>query len=76
MSKQTKRQSLVETLSNTFIGTIGSFLITWLTLIFVKDIILASVITTVACTAWSIGRGYAVRRYFNKLNSEVSDGRV
>jgi hypothetical protein len=71
MSKQTKRQSLVETLSNTFIGTIGSFLITWLTLIFVKDIIIASAVTTIACTVWSILRGYAVRRYFNMKHSEV-----
>lgn len=62
---QSKAQSLKETLSNTFIGTIGSFLITWVTLFFIKDIVLASAITTVACTVWSISRGYAVRRYFN-----------
>lgn len=62
---QTKAQSLKETLSNTFIGTLGSFLITWVTLYFVKEIVLASAITTIACTVWSIGRGYAVRRYFN-----------
>lgn len=62
---QTKAQSLKETLSNTFIGTLGSFLITWVTLFFIKDIVLASAITTIACTVWSITRGYSVRRYFN-----------
>lgn len=67
---QTKAQSLKETLSNTFIGTVGSFLITWVTLFFVKDIILASLITTVACTVWSITRGYAVRRYFNNKQNQ------
>lgn len=68
---QSKRQSIKETLSNTFIGTLGSFLITWVTLHFVADIILASAITTVACTVWSIGRGYAVRRYFNNIKEKV-----
>ena len=68
---QTKAQSLKETLSNTFIGTLGSFLITWVTLYFVKEIVLASAITTIACTVWSIGRGYAVRRYFNKQQEKA-----
>ncbi|QYW06670.1 hypothetical protein uav_139 [Pseudomonas phage UAVern] len=62
---QTKAQSLKETLSNTFIGTIGSFLITWVTFHFITNIVLASAITTVLCTVWSIARGYFVRRYFN-----------
>lgn len=73
MSKQTKRQSLLETLSNTFIGTLGSFLITWVTLHFVKDIIAASAITTIACTVWSIARGYCVRRYFNKMHARQAE---
>lgn len=62
---QSKKQSLKETLSNTFIGTIGSFLITLVTMHFVKDLTLASAIATVGCTVWSIVRGYSVRRYFN-----------
>ncbi|ATW58255.1 hypothetical protein CNR37_00048 [Pseudomonas phage ventosus] len=62
---QSKAQSLKETLSNTFIGTIGSFLITWVTLHFITNIVVASAVTTVLCTLWSISRGYAVRRYFN-----------
>jgi hypothetical protein len=68
---QTKAQSLKETLSNTFIGTLGSFLITWVTLHFITNIVLASAITTIACTVWSIGRGYAVRRYFNKQQEKA-----
>jgi uncharacterized protein (DUF697 family) len=62
---QSKKQSLHETVTNTFVGTIGSFLITLVTLKFVTDIVLASAITTVACTAWSLLRGYTIRRYFN-----------
>lgn len=67
---QSRKQSLKETVSNTFLGTVGSFLITWVTLFFVKDIILASAITTVACTVWSLTRGYAVRRYFNSKQEQ------
>lgn len=67
---QSKAQSLKETLSNTFIGTLGSFLITWVTLHFITNIVLASAITTVLCTVWSIGRGYAVRRYFNNKQNQ------
>lgn len=69
---QSKAQSLKETLSNTFIGTLGSFLITWVTLFFIKDIVLASAITTIACTVWSITRGYAVRRYFNSKQEKTN----
>jgi len=68
---QSRAQSLKETLSNTFIGTVGSFLITWVTLHFITNIVLASAITTVLCTVWSIARGYAVRRYFNNKQSKV-----
>lgn len=67
---QSRTQSLKETLSNTFIGTLGSFFITWVTLHFITNIVLASAITTVLCTVWSIGRGYAVRRYFNNKQNQ------
>lgn len=29
--------------------------------------------TTLACTVWSIARGYAVRRYFNKQLTQAKD---
>jgi hypothetical protein len=65
---QSKKQSLKETLSNTGIGMVGSWIITMITFHFIKDITMASSVATVGCTVWSIGRGYCVRRYFNKLN--------
>lgn len=63
---QSKSQSLKETLSNTFIGTIGSFTITMITLQLFTNPVIISAVATIACTVWSITRGYAVRRYFNK----------
>ena len=62
---QSKRQSLIETLSNTFIGMAGSFGITMLTLAFFATPWIVAGVTTIACTILSIGRGYYVRRYFN-----------
>ena len=63
---QSKRQSLKETLTNTFTGMAGSFAITMLCLQVFHNQVAIAVSTTVACTVWSIGRGYAIRRYFNK----------
>lgn len=63
---QSKRQSLIETLSNTFIGMVGSFGIAMLTLSFFTTPWVVAAVTTIACTVWSVGRGYYVRRYFNK----------
>lgn len=62
---QTKRQSLKETLTNTFVGMAGSFAITMLCLQVFSNQLAIGVSTTVACTVWSIGRGYTLRRYFN-----------
>jgi len=67
---QSKKQSLKETLSNTGIGMVGSWIITMVTFHFIKDLTVASTIATIGCTVWSIGRGYCVRRYFNKLNQK------
>lgn len=67
---QSKKQSLKETLSNTGIGMVGSWIITMVTFHFIKDLTVASTIATIGCTIWSIGRGYCVRRYFNKLNQK------
>lgn len=62
---QSKAQSLKETMSNTGIGMVGSWIITMVTFHFIKDLTLASTVATIGCTVWSISRGYAVRRYFN-----------
>lgn len=67
---QSKKQSLKETLSNTGIGMVGSWIITMVTFHFIKDLTVASTIATIGCTIWSIGRGYCVRRYFNKQSEK------
>lgn len=63
---QTKRQSLKETLTNTFVGMAGSFAITMLCLQVFSNNTMIAVATTLLCTVWSILRGYSIRRYFNK----------
>ena len=84
---QSKKQSMKETLTNTFTGMAGSFAITMVCLwiftfdvtftipwfdykvVIVKQVIVAAS-TTLLCTVWSIGRGYTIRRYFNKKAGE------
>ena len=67
---QSRKQSLVEAASGTFLGTIGSFLITYLNM---RYSTLSTEATAVAivleCTVWSLSRGYALRRMFNNLST-------
>lgn len=63
---QSKRQSLKETLTNTFVGMAGSFGITMLCLQYLTSQVVVASVTTLLCTVWSIGRGYTIRRYYNK----------
>lgn len=67
---QSKKQSLIETLSNTFLGMLGSFGITMGVLALFTQHWVIGVVTTVLCTVWSIARGYYVRRYFNKKHAQ------
>lgn len=67
---QTKRQSLIETLTNVAIGYLVSLIANLIVLplfnynISLTDGIYISIIFTVI----SIIRGYLVRRYFNRMN--------
>lgn len=65
---QSKKQSWIETLSNTGVGFVGSWIITWITLHYVKDMLTAATVATLLCTVWSIIRGYTIRRLFNTYN--------
>ena len=67
---QSKKQSLVETCTNTTIGMVGSWLITMACLMFFTTPVGIATSTTVACTLWSVSRGYVVRRYFNNKGEE------
>lgn len=71
--KQSKKQSLIEVVSNTTIGMIGSWLITMACLMVFTTPVAIATSTTVLCTCWSLIRGYAVRRHFNsKLEAQVN----
>lgn len=67
---QTKKQSLIETASNTTIGMVGSWIITMGCLMFFTTPVGIATSTTILCTVWSIGRGYCVRRYFNNMQQK------
>lgn len=67
---QSPKQSAIETLTNTGIGIIGSWLISYATICMVQDRLAASTITVAGCTVWSLIRGYTVRRVFNNRQSK------
>lgn len=69
---QTKKISFIESLTNTLMGLLVSFLIQ-LIIYPVMNIpvrLEQNIIITLVFTGASIGRGYIVRRIFNKLNHE------
>lgn len=67
---QSKGQSLKETLTNTGVGMVGSWLITMGCLMIWTSPVAIATSTTVLCTVWSIGRGYTIRRYFNSKGGQ------
>ena len=71
---QSRLESLIEANTNTFIGLMGSWLITWQVLVWspYSPIINAS-IAAALCTVWSIVRNYYVRRYFVRKANERAD---
>lgn len=63
--KQSRIDSVKEVICNTGVGMIGSWLLTMLCLMFFTTPVGIATSTTIACTVWSLGRGYVVRRYFD-----------
>lgn len=62
---QTRKQSLIESLSGTAIGFVGSLAITYSVMRFMDaDLWTKTILTTALCTVWSIVRGYCLRRWF------------
>ena len=57
---------LYEVFTGTFVGMIGSWLITWLTFKYVATPSVAATVSVFFCTLWSLIRGYAIRRHFAK----------
>jgi hypothetical protein len=67
---QSKRQSVIETCSNTATGFVGSYLITFGCFHLSSNLPTATLYATLGCTVWSLLRGYYLRRLFNKLHAK------
>ncbi len=61
---QTRLGSLIEVLTGTFTGMIGSWLICYVSFRYIPELALATTVSTIGCTVWSLVRGYCVRRWF------------
>lgn len=74
---QSKRHSAIETATNTAVGFVGSYFIT-LACFHVPDANLATktLYATLGCTAWSLLRGYYLRRLFNHLHVKRTVGHL
>lgn len=68
---QTKKQSFLETIVNTFIGFAISLIATFiiLPLFGIESTVAKNIGITMCFTVISILRGYVVRRYFNSRNN-------
>lgn len=66
---QTRRQSVIEVITNTFVGMAGSWVIAYLTLLAIQDRAMAATVTVLGCTVWSLMRGYWIRRRFTRLET-------
>lgn len=71
--RQSKKQSIIEVCANTGLGMAGSWILTMLCLMFFTTPIGIATSTTIACTVWSVGRGYCVRRYFNNKQEKFCE---
>lgn len=68
---QSRRQSVTEVLTNTFVGFVGSWIITFIVIDNVKDSAVAATTGVVLCTIWSLVRGYTIRRHFSRKEFET-----
>ena len=67
---QSKRHSAMETATNTAVGFVGSYFITFACFhIPAADLAAKTLYATLGCTVWSLLRGYFLRRLFNHLHA-------
>jgi hypothetical protein len=71
---QSRKQSAIEVFTGTFIGMIGSWLISYAVLGLLDDRGAIATVTTALCTVWSIARGYWIRRRFNRYLQQIGRG--
>lgn len=69
---QTRIDSIKEVFFGTFVGLIGSWLITMACLYTIDSKVAAGTVTVALCTVWSLLRGYMVRRWFNGPSRPLS----
>lgn len=65
---QSKRHSALETATNTAVGFVGSYFITFGCFHLNADLATKTLYATLGCTVWSLLRGYYLRRLFNHLH--------
>ena len=71
---QSKRDSLIETSTNTLIGLVVAWFITYFTMKYITDLGTATTVSVTLCTFWSLFRGYTVRRYFATRKAKKEAG--
>lgn len=67
---QSKRHSALETATNTAVGFVGSYFITFGCFHLDADLATKTLYATLGCTVWSLLRGYYLRRLFNHLHTK------
>lgn len=66
---QSKRHSAMETATNTAVGFVGSYFITFACFhVPGADLATKTLYATLGCTVWSLLRGYFLRRLFNHIH--------
>lgn len=66
---QSKKNSLIEVATNTGVGLVGAWLITYYTMKLVTDLDTAVTLSVSLCTVWSLVRGYVIRRIFTRYQA-------
>jgi hypothetical protein len=61
---------MIEVLTNTITGLVGSWMIAYAVMTAIEDRELAATITVIGCTAWSLIRGWTIRRAFNRIEKQ------
>lgn len=69
---QSKRHSALETATNTAVGFVGSYFITFGCFHLNADLATKTLYATLGCTVWSLLRGYYLRRLFNHLHTKAA----
>lgn len=61
---QSKRESAIEVICSTLLGSVIAWAITYTIIYYVSNIAIASTLSVICCTVASLIRSYFMRRYF------------